>query len=103
MLNLPCMALYWRGVMCSKPGGGLSQYKEGFLRRLLRVVRSRERDRERDFFSPLERERDLEKMSAGSKDMHDNICIAQSHILIIIFHTPYNWNVCTYIRRIDRF
>ena len=45
--------------MCSKPGGGLSQYREGFLRLLLRDDRSRDLDRERDFFSPLERERDL--------------------------------------------
>ena len=27
-----CMLLYCMGVMCSKPGGGTSQYREGFLR-----------------------------------------------------------------------
>lgn len=26
-----CIALYCNGVMCSKPGGGTSQYNEGFL------------------------------------------------------------------------
>lgn len=25
MYNLPCMALYWSGAICSKPGGGTSQ------------------------------------------------------------------------------
>ena len=27
-----CMLLYCSGVMCSNPGGGTSQYSEGFLR-----------------------------------------------------------------------
>lgn len=27
------ITLYCKGVMCSKPGGGTSQYSEGFLRR----------------------------------------------------------------------
>lgn len=31
-----CIALYWRGVMCSNPGGGTSQYREGL--RLLDLV-----------------------------------------------------------------
>lgn len=29
--NLPCMALYCIGVMCSKPGGGTSQYLRTFF------------------------------------------------------------------------
>lgn len=33
---LPCMALYCIGVMCSKPGGGISQYLYGFFFLFLR-------------------------------------------------------------------
>lgn len=29
--HLPCMALYCIGVMCSKPGGGTSQYLRTFF------------------------------------------------------------------------
>ena len=35
-----CIALYCIGVMCSNPGGGTSQYIEGFLRRLFLPRRS---------------------------------------------------------------
>lgn len=65
-----CIALYWSGVICSKPGGGTSQYKDGLRRRerplpprlaererlrrrsldLLRPPRPRLRDRSRERF-----------------------------------------------------
>lgn len=49
-----CIALYCSGVMCSKPGGGTSQYNEG-LRLRDRNLRPPERDRLR------RRSRDLER------------------------------------------
>lgn len=33
-----CIFLYCMGVMCSKPGGGTSQYREGFRRLLARFL-----------------------------------------------------------------
>lgn len=63
-----CIALYCRGVMCSKPGGGTSQYSEGFLRRdrpPLLLFGERERLRRR--LSRGDRERRLSLRRSRSK------------------------------------
>lgn len=68
-----CIALYWRGVICSKPGGGTSQYKLGFLRRedfeLLRFNGAISLERLRRLFDwYLSRERDRGCFSRGDLD-----------------------------------
>ena len=61
-----CMALYCIGVMCSNPGGGTSQYREAFFRRLFLPPPSLSLERERDL---LRRSRDLDR-DLGRKDWH---------------------------------
>lgn len=56
----PCICLYCTGVTCSNPGGGTSQYREGFLRLdlVLSLGGERLRDLAARFLSLL---RDLER------------------------------------------
>lgn len=68
-----CMALYCNGVMCSNPGGGTSQYREGLRLRdllegdldLLLLFSRRSLDRERE--RRRSRDRDLRRRSTVQK------------------------------------
>lgn len=57
-----CIALYWTGVMCSKPGGGTSQRSDGFFRRLFLLLFG-----ERERFRSLDRDLCLRSRSSRSR------------------------------------
>ena len=45
LIVVPCMALYWRGEMCSNPLGAISQHLEGLRGKREREGREREIER----------------------------------------------------------